>query len=392
MKTAVVIIPTYNERDNIAETIGAVFAATKKVANWSVHILVVDDTSPDKTAEVVQKLQKTEKKLHLLVNPNKVGLGGAYLKGMAMAFSKLKADVVFEFDADLSHPPEKLPAFLALIDEGRDMVLGTRYSDGGGIPADWGLHRKFMSIVGNLIIMMVFTNASIRDWTSGYRAITKKVYDAVHPLLHSERFSGYTFQIGFLYNAVRKGFSIDFVPYQFRDRVKGKSKIGPEYMKNTLIYILKVRLQEIISNRIFKFVVVGGIGALIQFVTLAIFRQLMAYTLAYFLSAEVAVGSNFVLSNMWTFNDRSLTLPEIPKKFLTFNLASFGSVGIQTVLATVGKIVIGDTVPLFAIPFSALVLGKAFIFDTGFLFLVIGILVGMVWNFTAYTKIVWKQK
>lgn len=392
MKTAVVIIPTYNERDNIVETVAAVFAATEKVANWNIHILVVDDTSPDKTAEVVQKLQKTEKKLHLLVNPNKVGLGGAYLKGMAMAFSKLKADVVFEFDADLSHPPEKLPAFLALIDEGRDMVLGTRYSNGGGIPADWGLHRKFMSIVGNLIIMVVFTNASIRDWTSGYRAITKKVYEAVHPLLHSERFSGYTFQIGFLYNAVRKGFSIDFVPYQFRDRVKGKSKIGPEYMKNTLIYILKVRFLEIISNRIFKFVVVGGIGALIQFVTLAIFRQLMAYTLAYFLSAEVAVGSNFVLSNIWTFSDRSLTLPEIPKKFLTFNLASFGSVGIQTVLATFGKIVIGDTVPLFAIPFSALVLGKPFIFDTGFLFLVIGILVGMVWNFTAYTRIVWKQK
>ena len=392
MKKAIVIIPTYNERENVADTIAAIFTVTKKIPNWNIGILVVDDTSPDGTAQVVRDLQHTHDKLHLLINQKKMGLGGAYLKGMAEAFSTLKADVVFEFDADLSHPPDKIPDFLHLIDLGKDMVLGTRYSDGGGIPADWGFHRKLISILGNIIIMCVFTNFSIRDWTSGYRAITKKVYTKIAPLLQSENFFGYTFQIGFLYNAVAEGFSLGFIPYMFKDRTKGKSKIGPEYMKNTMVYIFNVRIKEILNNRIFKFAVVGGLGAVVQFISLAILRRFMLYSLAYLFSAELAVASNFVLSNIWTFSDRALTLGQIPQKFLTFNFASFGSVTIQTVLATLGKIVIGDTVPLFIIPFSQMLLGTAFVFDTGFLFMVLGILIGMMWNYTAYTKFVWKQK
>jgi len=392
MKKAVVIIPTYNEHENIAETIVSVFDATNSIKNWSVEILVVDDTSPDRTADVVKKLQKKYKKLHLLLNPQKKGLGAAYMKGMDYAFSKLAAEVVFEFDADLSHPPEKISDFLQLIDSGKDMVLGTRYSKGGSIPSDWGVHRKLMSKVGNLIIMCVFTNFSIRDWTSGFRALKKQVYVAVKPQLQSERFSGYTFQIGFLYNALKNSFNIGFVPYHFKDRTKGKSKIGPEYMKNTLLYIFKTRWIEISQNRIFKFAVVGAMGAVVQFVSLALFRKMMAYSLAYFLSAELAVASNFVFSNLWTFNDRTLTLSQIPKKFLAFNAASFGSVGIQTALATIGKWVIGDKVALFIIPLSELILGTAFVFDTGYLFMVLGILVGMVWNYTAYTRIIWKKK
>lgn len=392
MKKAVVIIPTYNEHENISETIVSVFDVTSSIKNWSVEILVVDDTSPDGTADVVKKLQKKYKKLHLLLNPQKKGLGAAYMKGMDYAFSELAAEVVFEFDADLSHPPEKILDFLQLIDSGKDMVLGTRYSKGGSIPSDWGVHRKLMSKVGNLIIMCVFTNFSIRDWTSGFRALKKKVYVAVKPQLQSERFSGYTFQIGFLYNALKSSFNIGFVPYHFKDRTKGKSKIGPEYMKNTLLYIFKTRWIEISQNRIFKFAVVGAMGAVVQFVSLALFRKMMAYSLAYFLSAELAVASNFVFSNLWTFNDRTLTLSQIPKKFLAFNAASFGSVGIQTALATIGKWVIGDKVPLFIIPLSELILGTAFVFDTGYLFMVLGILVGMVWNYTAYTRIIWKKK
>src|SRR5690606_30901308 len=137
---------------------------------WDMHILVVDDTSPDKTYEVVEQLTKKHTQVHLLLNKQKSGLGGAYLKGMDHAFHQLKADAVFEFDADLSHDPEKLPAMLAQLDNGYDMVLGSRYIPGGGIPSDWGLHRKFLSVVGNIIIMTVLTDFRIRDWTTGYRA------------------------------------------------------------------------------------------------------------------------------------------------------------------------------------------------------------------------------
>jgi dolichol-phosphate mannosyltransferase len=392
MKKAIIIVPTYNEKENVPVLVPRLTKVFESIKNWQMGILIVDDTSPDKTYEVVKKLQKKYPQLHLFLNKQKAGLGAAYLNGMAHAFGKLKADVVFEFDADMSHPAEKIPEFLRQIDEGQDFVMGTRYHPGGGVPDDWGLDRKLLSGVGNAIISIVFANFWIRDWTSGFRAITKKVYEAVHPHLHSERFYGYTFQIGFMHNVLKKGFKVGFVPYKFVDRTEGQSKIGPEYIKNNLIYIFKMRIKDIIEHRLFKFAVVGLVGASVQFLTLAMFRNFFYYTLAYFLSAEMAVTSNFILSNIWTFSDRKLKMAQVPLKFLTFNVASFGSVGIQTVLAEVGSRTIGTDVFLFNVPFSKLVLGNPFVFDTGFLFMIVGILVGMVWNYLAYTRVIWKDK
>src|SRR5258708_22434866 len=267
MKKAVVIIPTYNERENIQKVVPILENVFESIKNWDLNILIVDDSSPDKTADIVRELQKKYKNLELLVNQKKAGLGTAYLKGMAKAFGDLKADVVFEFDADLSHDPQRLPTFFPKLDEGYDMVIGSRYIKGGGIPDNWGLHRKFLSVFGNLIIRIILTDFHLHDWTGGYRAITKPVYEAVYPELQSERFSGYTFQIGFLYSAVQKGYKITEVPFHFADRTIGQSKMGAEYLKNIMMYILKVRLQQILSNRIFKFLVVGGIGAMTQLIT-----------------------------------------------------------------------------------------------------------------------------
>jgi len=385
MKQAVVIIPTYNERENIAKVVPILLAVFKKVTNWKLSILVVDDTSPDKTYEVVEKLAQQHTNVHLLLNKQKSGLGGAYLKGMEHAFSTLKADAVFEFDADLSHDPSKIPAFLEKLDQGYDMVLGSRYVPGGGIPDDWGVHRKFLSVVGNLIIMVILTDFRIRDWTGGYRAITRPVFEKISPFMHSERFTGYTFQIGFLHKAVRHGFKIVEVPFKFVDRTIGHSKLGPEYIKNTLIYILKARIQEILQNRLFKFVVVGGVGALVQLLSLQLWRQLAPFQLAFFLAIETAVLSNFILSNIWTFADRKLTLSQWPLKFIQFNLASAGSIVIQQVIALVGEYTIGIR-PLFTLPIIALTI------DTGMILAVVGILIGMFWNFFAYNAFIWKKK
>ncbi len=388
-KKAIIIIPTFNERENIGKVIPLLLEEREHVAkDWNLQVLVVDDTSPDKTYEVVEELTKKYKGvLHLLVNPKKSGLGGAYLKGMAMAFDELGADAVFEFDADLSHDPTKIPLFLQALDQGADMVLGSRYIPGGSIPQDWGLHRKFLSVVGNIVIAIVFTNFSVRDWTSGYRAITKEVYDAVHPELHSERFSGYTFQIGFLHTAIRKGFKVFEVPFHFIDRTIGTSKIGPEYIKNNLMYIFKVRAKEIYQHRVFRFAFVGGIGAVIQLLSLALYRMILpdfavsvltSFMLATFLSIETAIVSNFLINNVWTFSDKKLSGAALPWKFLQFNLASFGSILIQLVVAALGELLIGIR-PLFII-------------DTGTIFAVVGILIGMFWNFFAYTRLIWKTK
>jgi dolichol-phosphate mannosyltransferase len=386
MKTAIIVIPTYNERENIQKVIPLLEEVFQRIKNWKMGVLVVDDSSPDKTADIVRDLQKKYANVHLLVNQKKSGLGGAYLKGMEKAFGELDAEVAFEFDADLSHDPQKIPAFLEQIDHGADMVLGSRYIPGGGIPDDWGLHRKFLSVIGNLIIMVILTDFRIRDWTGGYRAITKKVYDAVSPEMHSEKFSGYTFQIGFLHKAVKKGFTIKEVPFKFLDRTIGESKMGMEYIKNTLLYIFKVRIKEVLQNRIFKFVMAGGIGAAVQFIALALWRHVAPYQLAYFLAVECAVVSNFILNNLWTFSDRRLHPKQIPGKFVQFNIASSGSIIIQQVIAFLGEKFIGISLLLFTLPIINLKI------DTGMMFAVVGILIGMFWNFFAYNFFIWKKK
>ncbi len=384
MKKAFVIIPTYNERENILKVVPILLDVFKQVKNWEMNILVVDDSSPDKTAEVVEDFAKKHKQVHLLLNKRKQGLGGAYLKGMAKAFEDKDTEVVFEFDADLSHDPTKIPIFLKKIDEGYDMVLGSRYIPGGGIPDNWGLHRKFLSVVGNIVIMSVLTNFTIRDWTGGYRAITRKVYEAVEPEMHDEKFTGYTFQIGFLHKSVKKGFKIVEVPFRFVDRTIGVSKLGNEYIKNNLIYLFKVRGKEVADNRIFKFVVTGGIGALVQLLSLILWRQILPYEAAIFASIETAIVSNFLFSNFWTFADRKVGFSQYPSKFIQFNLASAGSIVIQLVIATLGKNLIG-LFELFRLPLVHISI------DTGMIYAVVGILVGMFWNFFAYSKIIWKK-
>jgi len=384
MQKAIIIIPTYNEAGNLARTLKKLSQVFQKINDWQMQILVVDDNSPDGTAQVVKKLQKKYSFLKLLLNKEKNGLGAAYLKGMDQAFNQLEADLVFEFDADLSHDPHKIPEMLKRIDQGSDLVLGSRYIKGGSIPENWGLHRKFLSIFGNLFIRTIMMDYSIHDWTTGYRAIKKEVYQAVVKELEFERFFGYTFQIGFLHKALRKNFKISEVAFAFKDREIGKSKIGPEYIKNTLLYIMKVRIQEILAMRVFKFAVVGSVGALVQLLSLQLWRLFFPFQLAFFAAIETAVVSNFILSNLWTFADRKLKFKEIPLSFIKFNLSSGGSIAIQQLVAIIGEATLGLQ-NIFIIPIIN------YPFDTGTLFAIVGILIGMFWNYFAYNAFIWKK-
>lgn len=383
-KKAVIIIPTYNEKENIQNLVPQIFAAVEKIKNYQVDILVVDDTSPDKTYAAVEKMQKKWPHLHLLINKEKAGLGGAYAKGMAEAFGPLKADYIFEFDADGSHDPQKLPEFFQKLDEGYDFVIGGRYRHGGSIDPDWPLLRKFYSIVGNFVIMIVLTDFRIGDWTSGYRAISKKVYEKVIKEMGDERFSGYTWQIGFLHKAVRQNFKITEVPIYFKDRQIGESKLGAEYIKNTLHYIFKARLQEIFSSRFVKVALVGGVGFLVQMLALVFFRTFIrSVSLANLPANEIAIISNFILNNVWSFRDRQLSWKDIPLSFLKFNLGSVGSIVIQYLINTFGENTFG-IVPLFNL--------GSFVFDTGYVYTIIGIFVGLIFNFYIYSKFIWNQK
>ncbi len=385
MKKACIIIPTYNEAGNIERTVVQLQKVFNTISDWEMHILVVDDTSPDKTYEKVQQLQKKHDNLHLLINEAKQGLGAAYLKGMDYAFNKLNSDVVFEFDADLSHDPKKIPLFLEKIEQGYDLVIGSRYIPGGSIPQDWGWHRKFLSQGGNLVIKTILTNFTISDWTTGFRAITEDSYRRIHTELNGQRFSGYTFQIAFLYKAVQKNMKVVEVPFNFQDRTIGKSKIGPEFIVNNLIFLFKARLTEFMRSRVFKFLVVGSMAALLQLVLLEVWRLFFSYQIANAIAIECAIIFNFVMNNFWTFGDRRLKLKQVPLKFIQFNLTSAGSILIQLIVAYLGETLIGIrsvmTLPVIN-----------YLLDTGPLFSAFGIILGMFWNFFAYNFFIWKKK
>lgn len=384
-KKVVVIIPTYNEAGNVGPTAEALLKIFKKVPAYDLHILFVDDSSPDGTANQIHALMKKSTKIHLLENKSKGGLGHAYKKGMIFAMDRLQAKIMFEFDADLQHDPARIPAMLKAIDDGADLVLGSRYIKGGGIPKKWSFYRKFLSVVGNQFIRFVMFNFHVHDWTTGYRAIRAKVARRVLPLLGGERFSGYTFQIGFLVKAIQEGFKVSEVPFIFQDRTIGKSKLGPEYIVNNLIFILRLRMKNILGSRIFKFLMVGGTGMMVQFIAVFFYRKLMPYQLAVFLSIEIAIASNFILSNLWTFADRKLKAIQIPGKFLQFNFASGGSIIIQQTIAFLGETFIG-LFALFTLPIINLSV------DTGTMYVITGIGIGMFWNFFAYSHFVWRKK
>jgi dolichol-phosphate mannosyltransferase len=365
----VIVIPTYNEAENIEPFIEALLESTKKFPQHTTHLLVVDDNSPDGTGEIVKKLKSKHKGISLLTG-EKHGLGQAYLRGFRHAIDELGADVLFEIDADFQHDPHSIGQFVEKIDEGYDFVIGSRYIAGGSIPRNWGIRRKILSLVGNVLVRAGLLTFSIRDWTSGYRAIKSWVYKGAEKKLAD--FNGYTFQVAFLHEAKKSKAKIVEIPIHFGERKYGKSKIGSEYVKNLLLYLGKTRFKESLTPRFLKFLVVGTIGFIINTVTLELLvRTGVRPSIAGGTGAELAIISNFTLNNLWTFKEKKITsVKQIPVKFLIFNAASFGSVIIQATTIEIGTSIFGT--PTYRI------------------FYVLGVGIGLIWNYIMYNRVVWQ--
>jgi dolichol-phosphate mannosyltransferase len=374
---AVIIIPTYNEKGNIEKLIGIledeIFPGIK---TDEMAILVADDSSPDGTTDIVKGLMEKYKNLDLIVG-KKEGLGAAYIRGMTYAIDKMGAEIMFEMDADLFHDPTKIPEFLGKIHQGNDFVIGTRYSMGGSIPKDWGIHRKFLSAWGNMFIRILFGRKGINDWTGGYRALRKEAFLKEKDKLG--KFTGYTFQVGFLYNAVKDGFKVAEVPFHAKDRTLGKSKIpGLETIIKTLIFVIKTRILELILGTFGKFLVVGGTGFLIQ---LIVYRILIGATtlplgLANLFSAQLAIFSNYNLNNIWTFkHEGTRSFSTYMLKMLGFFASSnVGVIIIQSGLIQLGEILFGREYPL---PYVYFVLATSVL---------------LVYNFSMYRFVIWRKK
>ncbi|HEX7041616.1 MAG TPA: glycosyltransferase family 2 protein [Patescibacteria group bacterium] len=385
---AVVILPTYNESENIQKLIPLleeeIFPKVEKeIKNYEMAILVADDNSPDGTADEVKKLQKKWKNIELSSGPKK-GLGAAYIRGMDYATKEMGADVVFEMDADGQHDPKKIPDFLKKINEGADMVIGTRYSDGGSIPANWPPQRKAFSIVANLFVRLVFMKLSTHDWTGGYRALKKEVF--LREKEELSKYNGYIFQISFLHKALRDGFKVAEVPFHFSDRTLGRSKIAPlGYIMDVLKFVIGTRMNEIVTGSFGKFLVVGGIGFVINFLVLKILsdNSHWDHSAANLVGAAIAIFSNYNFNNLWTFKENKISgFVQYIWKLINFYLTSaFGVIFIQTGTIFLGDKFIGEGQLHFFVAIKFY-----------YIYFFIGTFLLLIWNYTIYNKFIWKKK
>ncbi len=231
---SLIIIPTYNESENIRP----ITAEVLKV-NASLHVLVVDDNSPDGTGKIVTELAQTEPRLHLLSRDGKQGLGKAYLAGFEWGLNN-GFDLLVEMDADFSHRPQDLPKLLAAA-ERNDFAVGSRYVPGGAT-VNWGLLRKLISRGGSLYARLIL-GFPLNDWTGGFNAWKKSVLDKIR--LDQVRSNGYSFQIELKYRALRAGCKSEEVPIIFEDRRVGKSKMSSKIVLEALFRVWTIRTGKI---------------------------------------------------------------------------------------------------------------------------------------------------
>jgi len=235
LSDSLVIIPTYNEKENIEDIVRAVFWL-----DHPFHILIVDDGSPDGTADIVKGLQKEYPQLHLLERSTKDGLGTAYIAGFKYALDK-GYEYIFEMDADFSHTPEDLLKLLkTCAEDGNDMAIGSRYVSGVNV-VNWPMGRVLMSYFASKYVQLV-TGIPIKDTTAGFKCYTSKVLRTID--LDNLKFVGYAFQIEMKFLAWKFGFKIKEIPIIFTDRTKGTSKMSKGIFKEAVLGVLQIKINS----------------------------------------------------------------------------------------------------------------------------------------------------
>ena len=235
---ALVIVPTYNERENIERLIATVLAQ-----DASLDILVVDDGSPDGTGEIADRIAEQNPRVHAVHRPKKMGLGTAYLTGFRWALERDYA-YVFEMDADFSHDPAHLPQFLNAIQD-CDLVLGSRYRNGRVTVVNWPMTRLLLSYFANIYARVV-TGLELGDATGGFKCFRRSVLEAIP--LDEVRSNGYAFQIEMSFRAVRKNFRITEIPIVFVDRTDGVSKMSKHIVREAIWMVWRLRWWALVGK------------------------------------------------------------------------------------------------------------------------------------------------
>lgn len=236
---ALVIVPTYNERENLPRLVPAILDQGE-----SFHVLVVDDNSPDGTGKIADDLAAADARVHVLHRDGKRGLGTAYVAGFKWALD-CGFDYVFEMDADFSHDPRYLPALLEATETRYDLTLGSRYVAGGGT-TDWGIVRKLISRGGNIYAGLIL-GLPVVDATGGFRCYRRQVLETLN--LDSIRSNGYSFQIEMVYRTMQAGFRIGETPIMFPDRRVGRSKMSRRIVLEALLAVWRLRFSQPAARR-----------------------------------------------------------------------------------------------------------------------------------------------
>lgn len=238
MNNCIVIIPTYNEVENIELMVNAVFALPK-----AIDMLIVDDNSPDGTAGVVEILQlhfnEKETRLHLLKRSGKLGLGTAYLEGFKYALDK-GYSFILEMDADFSHDPKDLIRLIETCEEGQDVAIGSRYVSGVNV-VNWPMSRVLLSYMASTYVRLI-TAIPVKDATAGFICYRRKVLETIP--LDEVKFVGYAFQIEMKFKAWKYGFKLKEVPIIFTDRVRGQSKLSAGIFKEAFLGVIQLEMQS----------------------------------------------------------------------------------------------------------------------------------------------------
>ena len=227
-----VIVPTYNERENIRRLIETVLAQDARL-----EMLVVDDNSPDHTGDIVEEFARTNARVHLMRRSGKMGLGTAYRDGFKWALEREQYEYIFEMDADFSHDPAHMPLFLEAAQRA-DFVLGSRYLDGNVTVVNWPIRRLLLSYGANVYARVV-TGMSLWDATGGFKCFHRRVLAAID--LSDVRSNGYAFQIEMSYRAFRKGFKGIEIPIVFSDRTHGVSKMNKGIVREAVLMVWRLR-------------------------------------------------------------------------------------------------------------------------------------------------------
>ncbi len=367
------IIPTFNEKENIGKMI-EVLEDLGKTHKWDSEILVVDDHSPDGTAEIVKKYQKKFSNIHLLLK-KKEGLGRALVLGYEYAIKKLAADVVLPNDADFQWDPYDIPKLINKIHQGYDVVVASRHIPGGRV-VGWNWFRKLNHEVSNTFLAWWVAGVhEVYDHAGNFKAIrVKGILEKVS--LSSMKNVGFSFQLHILYELSKTGAKFTEVPSVFKERKFGRSKIGFNrfYLRDVLEYIKSsIRIRKERSKSFIKYCIVGGAGFIIQTIVSKLFiLTSLQPGISVSIGAEGAIISNFIFNNLWTFSHKKITGVRVLRKFIQFNLVSIGAILIQGITVGIGTHLFGVS--------------------TWFWFMVGSIVFIVIpYSFFMYSRFIWKE-